>query len=411
MFGSNILEIAIGLIFIYLLYSLLATTIKEGIAAIFGLRAKMLGKAIRRMLDDGVAEPHSLWSWIGLRLEKIWGVIRGFVYFIVPHPKLEADNGKSLLVKEFYKHPAIKYLGSSRLYRRPSYISPDYFSKALIDMFREMGKDPAKVQSKAEMVADGISNIGVTIPARIPETKALIQSYYDDANGDLEKFKASLEKWFDETMQRASGWYKRQVQVIIFIIGFLLAVIFNVDTITIVKKLSTDKDARNSLVEMASVAIKNYKDSTGQLKPLVKSADSLFTEVNRQVTEDIAGANTLMGLGWDVPIRFDSCTVSKTSYDYETNMSNCSACLDSIKKDSEKIYLGRCDKVRYVWCMATSGPRKFIGYLITAIAISFGAPFWFDLLNKVMQLRGAGKKPEETVPATAKEDAKPERVG
>ena len=40
-------------------------------------------------------------------------------------------------------------------------------------------------------------------------------------------------------------------------------------------------------------------------------------------------------------------------------------------------------------------PIIFLGWLITAFAVSLGAPFWFDLLNKFMNIRSAGKAPDE----------------
>jgi hypothetical protein len=45
---------------------------------------------------------------------------------------------------------------------------------------------------------------------------------------------------------------------------------------------------------------------------------------------------------------------------------------------------------------------NFWGYLLTAFAISLGSPFWFDLLNKLVQLRGSVQQPVRTVNTTGK---------
>src|ERR1043165_438174 len=103
MFGSNILEVAIGLIFIYLLYSLLATSINEAIASYFGWRAENLKKAINRMLDD--------------------------------------DSGDTSLSTKFYQEPLIKYLGESSFFgvikRKPAYLSAQNFSKNVMDLLKD----------------------------------------------------------------------------------------------------------------------------------------------------------------------------------------------------------------------------------------------------------------------------------
>ena len=46
-------------------------------------------------------------------------------------------------------------------------------------------------------------------------------------------------------------------------------------------------------------------------------------------------------------------------------------------------------------------PNKLIGLLLTTFAISLGAPFWFDILNKVINLRSSGKAPGERDKAAA----------
>ena len=368
MFGSNILEIVIGLVFIYLLYSLLATTIKEGVAALFSLRAKMLEKAIKRMLDDGLCESHSIWGHVWNIFRKAGEFIYMVVLYIFPITKVKERKG-DLLVHKFYDHPGIKYLAENKLYKRPSYISPENFSKTVVDILKEMGSDPKlTTQSNVEKVTLGIERIN-----ELDETKKLILSLYDDANRDLDKFRILLEQWFNETMNRAGGWYKKQSQKIILLIGFVIAITFNVDTISIVKKLSNDKEARKELADLASSSYqaliekqKTGVDSLTQVDSLILKK-YLFAE--GLIKEDITNANTLIGLGWDIPESKD-----KT-----------------------------CDKVCFVMASVFESKRKLLGYIITALAISFGAPFWFDLLSKLMQLRGSGKKPEDKVTENIKQ--------
>lgn len=101
MFNSVVLEIVIGLIFIYLLYSLLATVIQEIISTNFSLRAKVLENAICRMLEDG---------------NKFKFKLKGLVSLFFPSRKLEHTMGPSKL---FYCHPLIYYLGESKKANHP----------------------------------------------------------------------------------------------------------------------------------------------------------------------------------------------------------------------------------------------------------------------------------------------------
>lgn len=392
MLGSNILEIAIGLIFIYLLYSILATTVKEGISAVLGLRGKMLHKAIKRMLDDGVYDPGSVWALIGLRIREFCTFLYQQILFIFPFRKpINTNTGQ--LVDKFYDHPGIKYLAEGSLQRKPSYISTSYFSKAVVDILKDLGHSSDTEHTPSEKLGRGISGI-----SNLDETKKLLQSYYEEAEGDVNKFRMQLEIWYNETMDRTSGWYKRQTQIIILIIGFVLAITFNIDTIQIVRNLSKDKDARKALVEMAVSSHQKFGDSAS-LKTLpgstAKDPDSLYRYAQELLHNDIDNANCLLGLGWEIPQSTDPACVSENKFSYLNETTVCRNCLASIKCNDKPAPLTAFQKARYVCCVSFSSGRKLLGFLITALAISFGAPFWFDLLNKLIQIRGSGKKPEE----------------
>jgi hypothetical protein len=326
MFGSTILDVAIGLVFIYCLYSLLATTIKEIIASILGLRARKLEVAIWRMLAD--TKPRS--------------------------------SSKSTLLSEFYGHPLIKFMNDGGWFKRkPSYISPQNFSKVVVDILASFGK-PSE-QGTPISISTGLQTlISQKSPAPQAETIRLLQSLLAEANNDLAKFRALLERWFNDMMDRVSGWYKRQSQWIVFVIGFVVAVSLNANTFEIIKQLSKDKTAREQIVQLATNYAKSHPsgvrgseatchadslDVSQRLDSLVLYADSLYKS-------DIRQSGTILGLGW-------------TSFDDFSH--------------------------QFGW-------RSFFGWLITALAISLGAPFWFDLLSKLVQLRGTGPKPDDKQP-------------
>ena len=397
MFNSIALNVVISLVFIFLLYSLLATTINEGIAAMFNLRAKKLEKAIKRMLDDGVVSHHNFWTFTGDFIVGIFKRLKNF-FLLFSFKKPKSKEAMSL-VESFYDHLGIKYLGENKISNKPSYISPEFFSKALTDVLKEKANDPAA--SSIKQLQDGIEALKNT-----NETKKLIQSLLADANNDVEKFKTLLEDWFNETMNRTSGWYKKQSQKITFLVGFVLAVAFNVDTVSIVKKLSNNPDSAKALADVAAQYVKTHKDSTQHLSPADSAtAQMLFDKAKKQVDDDITNANSIIGLGWTIPSDTTVKLCTKNALNTKADSVNCTECLITIKSctwrghslyiNEKSAVLNPIGKVRYVLCMAFSSGRRLIGYLLTALAISFGAPFWFDLLNKLVQLRGAGKKPEE----------------
>ncbi|MDH5608854.1 MAG: hypothetical protein OEY56_05190, partial [Cyclobacteriaceae bacterium] len=283
MFGSIVLDVVIGLVFIYLLYSLLATVISELLATILGLRARNLRQGIARMLED---EPQRKKGFlfntkIFLFLESLG---RGVVEFIVPT--------KGAVLDHFYQQPNIKYLAAGRYFSKPSYISAANFSKALLEMLKKEGLDgntdlekvtkaltshsATKDQLEAirRLLEDPTGNdaqkvAGITLllqryavdtPLFRGETSEHLVSLLSDAQNDLVKFKGLLEKWFDDTMERVTGWYKRTIQILLLMIGFVLAVTFNANTLEIVNILSTDKDARKQMVQMASAYVKENEE-------------------------------------------------------------------------------------------------------------------------------------------------------
>ena len=85
-------------------------------------------------------------------------------------------------------------------------------------------------------------------------------------------------QWFNDTMDRTNGWYKRKLQLILFWLGFIIAVAFNVDSIKMAQQLSHDKDVRTQLVQMAI----QVSDTTSILARAI------------QQTNDSAAADTLL---------------------------------------------------------------------------------------------------------------------
>lgn len=378
MFNSVVLDVVIGLVFIYLLYSLLATTVQEIISSWFSFRAKILERAIIRMLEDE--------NNYSLRIRSIFDLFTN-----------SGSGGKKSSFSEiFYRHPLIKFLGENKRNSKPAYIDKQTFSKVIIDLLR--GEDVVPGQDIRELIQNALetkkTNWGT---AKIEdETRSFLKSIWADSQGDIQKFREHLENWFDATMERATGWYKKNTQVILLIIGFAIAVIFNVDTLKIVSKLEKDPKLREQLVQQADSYLKANPDLDKKIAQsqaaLAKSRQVNKAQNNPADSNSVTDSSAAAKKPGTTQLDEDSINLAKyeklkSDIDSLVNQANALVKTD-IKKANDVIALGwgtpickSCDFACYF--------RSLLGWLITALALSLGAPFWYDLLNKLMKLRGS----------------------
>ncbi len=419
---SNVaLDVFIGLVFVYLLYSLLATVVQETIASFLNLRAVVLVKAIRIMLNDRKPVALQSTSLVGKTVERIINT------FKMQLQNIACRLPDFTLAKAFYKHPSIKYLSPNTSRSKPSYIEPKNFSSTLIQILR--GKDydgsvpvmlsvyntlypmltAARQNTDITTVETGKVNPVVAVIQ--PETLDKLRQLFIDSGKDLNTFTSLLEDWYNEMMDRANGWYKRQVRRILFFIGLGIAIGGNVDTIKIYHVLSKDKGARDQMVQMAiqsqqkyGAAINELRDTTGRNKNasdtqkvvIITTGDSLLNTTYNEVKNDIDQSNNVMAMGWHSSAKYKL---------YDSLSRKQKQITDSLKGETTKDtslqnQLNQVDK--NIAALAPLVYDKFdwssspLGWLLTAMAMTLGAPFWFDLLSKFISLRAAGTKPVST---------------
>jgi hypothetical protein len=414
MLNNPILDVAIGLVFIFLLYSLLATTINEFVSTIFSYRPRMLEMAIERMLDG---KNYSYYWWDKLINIFLWiyywseffikwivslikktkqdasqktvapGNVLRFIKNKPDSPKNfrrhKLNSKAALFAAKFTSHPMYKRAAeNSILNKKPAYLTAAVFSDILLDILSPATGKPVLLSE----IQGYIQALPKTGPGALPaETREIVNIYINQANGDLQRFKLLLEDWYNDTMNRVSGWYKRQSYKVLLLIGLILAVTFNIDTIEIVRTLSKDKVAREAMVKNASAYLQQQtQPQTGQgtvpanntAVNTPKTIDAAKIEKDLAKIRDlyeksIAEQNTTLGLGWSGQMKSDSVAwkndraLGKTRFDFP------------------------------VYFAAKRLPPALPGFFITALAISLGAPFWFDLLNKFVNLRVSGKRPDD----------------
>ena len=190
MFGSSVLDMAIGLMFFYFLLSTLCSTLNEWVAAALRWRSKTLEQGVRQLLGEG-------------------------------------DE----LCSRLYAHPLI--VGLTHGDGRPSYIPSHTFATALLDLLCPKAEQPAA------------AGPAVALRARVAElaegpTKSSLLSLIDDASDDPERARANIARWFDDSMDRVSDFYKRRVRRNILLLALIVSTALNGDTLVLANSLWRD---------------------------------------------------------------------------------------------------------------------------------------------------------------------------
>jgi hypothetical protein len=323
MFGSQILEVALGIICLFILMSVICSVIREGLESWMKTRAAFLERGIQELLHDKSAD--------------------GLVKHLYNHPHI-----KSLFFGEYTpKAVGNKPHSFSSGRALPSYIPTKNFALALMDMAARgpatdaVSSDGGTTRMTTETIRLNIANLNN------PPVQRVLLTALDAAQDDLTKVQAYLENWYDSSMDRVSGWYRRSSQWVLFWIGLFVAVALNVNPITVAAYLAHNDVARAAMTARAEAAVNKGS-----------KFDSLHYYAAKTELDSLS-----LPIGWN----------------------NGHGMALQQRKATDRFE---------VW-NELLGPLT--GWLLTALAITLGAPFWFDVLNKVMVIRSTvkphGKEP------------------
>ncbi|MEO1000175.1 MAG: hypothetical protein AAFW69_06185 [Pseudomonadota bacterium] len=339
MLGLALVDVALGLIFLLLLLSLIATALQEMLAGLLEMRGSTLKRGIRMLLegDDAV-------------VEKVYG-----------HP----------LIRSLKTASNVAGLSSARL---PSYSPSETFARALVET---VGGQRAELREKinagtasAEEVYAEIKEIwalddseGTKAAAeRLEETlKSVVGRTRDEVEGSVLKVETALAEWYDATMDRVKGSYKRRVGYWLFGIGFFCAVLLNVDLIGAASYLSSNASARQQIAAVA--------ESYGGQAALPEGEPQ---EVAEAALEALKAAP--VPIGW-------AHVFEDETHEFDADC-------------GEEALL-----CAFQYTLQT--PSALLGWLLAAFGVTLGAPFWFDLLQKVLKVRATGTQVMTRVEATA----------
>jgi hypothetical protein len=440
-----LIEVALGLVLVYIIMSLTVLQINEVIAAMTKKRSRDLEKILRTMLAESTED-------VRIDLE--------------PGEEKTQNGYRLSILDSIYQHPLIKTLSKTR--GKPSYIPVDKFSLALFDVVMTAGTDVSTIQSTLnqlqdklpetihQTVEDGfdellkmaidykndpvqmaelrqeidkltekvseehpqiqidlgemfdallqaeiptnsiqaldqLKNGAANLIAYNPQLTATLESLIVQAQVQTKKgedivanARTNAENWFNDTMDRASGWYKRNAQIWSFCIGLVLAIFLNVDTLHIANTLWRQPGLRQSIAATAQSYQLAATDQEGEVQ---------ISDATDAVEELIT---TLEGL--DIPIGWKFEPLGLAYFD--PRLDTCSIFFTGPKEDGQGNYVagipigGQC----IVWINPPRSSQiitKIFGILLTGIMVLQGAPFWFDILRKIVNVRSSGTKPEE----------------
>ena len=350
MLNSSVLDVAIGLVFVYLILALLCTALNEWWAGQRGLRSKLLERGIYKLL------------------------------------------GSDALIRAFYESHLMQSITGPE--GHPSYVSPKIFAQALVEALQKLpgpaaavppGTTGETVQELVERMAEG-------------PTKNALRVVLLGANATSEAALERIANWFEDSMDRVSGWYKRRIQFVTLIMATLLTLFTNADSLQIVHRLWSNPTLRAAVVARAQERAKQgpktidveYKDSSPIATPPTKvssddggkSSDIILTKEEESTLGDL--------LSWSPELCEFNKKVAKGISDAKT-------CVE-VK--------GQWDSDLHVWNMVKNPgvlaawlygiiSTNLVGWIITIYAISLGAPFWFGALQKIVNIRSAGDAPDE----------------
>ncbi len=345
---STILQIIISVALIYFIFSLLVYIIVEWIAGLLEFRGTILRSAIYDAFNDN----------------------------------LNVDFGALI-----YSHPQVEYLKRTRD-NLPSYIPARNIALALIDLVKKQA-DPPLYQVRDDKTLEYIKK-DATQPFINFKTglSSLNESHFKNLlislsaeTIDFAGLRDAIEKWYNDYMDRVTGWYKKKIRSVVLLISFIVTVSFNVDSLYIIKAVTADPALRGRINILASQVV---QDSVMNqiVRDAKASADSQKTRLQlyldslrKNRTDTTAGNVIIIGAAQDSLIV--QYTREKQRQFRELNE----------KINSWDLPVG--------WNLKKTYPVFFtlLGWFVTIIALSAGAPFWFDVLKRLVNARSSGIKP------------------
>lgn len=346
---TAVLDTVIGLCFTYFLLALFCSWANETVVYYLNRRGKYLFVGLREMLQEG----KTLDSF-------------------VRHPLVESLDKVRSVAKRAKVNAATSHRPRMNIF--PSYVAASTVATVLLDVI-----SPAGGASRFAEVRNAINEIDKNNPNS--RLRIALQTIAVRADNDIDALRKGIEDWYSNTMDRVTGWYKNRTQIWLLAFGLVFAVAFNVDTFKIVRELWANPAARDLAVQAAT----NAKQSV-DANLLNAIRDEASADKRKEMTDALIKK---LDVRKQLGSAFGSAESSAIPVGWRPEgMGPFRVCVEL-----EDGWLGQCKSA------ILTGWRdvllKLIGLIVTACATALGAPFWFELVNKLLDIRGAGRKPED----------------
>ncbi len=350
MFDSPIVNLALSLSFAYFILSLTVSTVHEFIYSVLSCKRGLFLKTAIWQLFYNDKE----WEKI---VAKIWDS---------PHIKALQSDGNQY----------------------PSYIPAKNFALALMDQFRDPDQPQLLDMNEIRAVLTGPDKQGLVTG----ELRKILLGLFERAEGDLTLFQKQIEKFYNDAMERAAGIYTRSTRKAMLVISLVLAIAVNADTINIAKQLWSNPTSLAQTADKVTAAVQNISRQSDSKSP----ADLKFN--GDQVT--VIQVDTTVRVPTGDSTQKDTITVKKLAQQIKGTvvyLQNTGIPIGWSAHNIPEYNPGDKDGNGKTteWDLVFGWIFKLFGFALTAAALSLGAPFWFDLLNKIVNLRAAGKKPDD----------------
>ena len=226
------------------------------------------------------------------------------------------------------------HTGDQPKWKRPSYLSAAAFATGIHEIALA---EAVAAHVGVAVVESHVVEAMKLLPGNVGKRVAALDQEF---KGNLTDIKAGLESWFDANMDRLQGAYKRWATTLLFLVGIAIAAGSNASTFHVAQRLWSEPTTRQIVIAAADrVAVEPIQDSTN------KNSNPVET-----IGGNVARAQSIgLPVGWDAKTRGE------------------------------------------IWGWAL--PGYIAGWLATGLLVTLGAPFWFDLLTRLVSLRTSGVKP------------------
>jgi len=359
-------DVALGLVVLYLLLSTVCSIFVELVGTWKGWRRKMLLDSINRLLTGSRNSP----------------------------------SAEHETVKAFWDHPLVQPLVPPGR-EAPSYMTPGVFAAVILDL-----GVPKDLENQMPRTAESLQRALTTAQAhpqlrdqlqRLLGVATLLRPPGEQSDAVMPRLQNAVATWYNEAMERLTGQYKRRAQQWLFWVGLSAAVLLNADSVRVAYILSTNDGLRQAVATYAVALSSTHAATTttttnaGVFGGAALSTNAVAAPargkleapeesdaLRHELATEIRQLQRLQAMGFPVGWQFA----------WETDW----APLLSRPEEAEA--------GSFAGWLVLALLVKLSGLAVTGLAVSLGAPFWYDVLNKLVSLRGSGARPStETKPA------------